>query len=352
MIRANFQLTRFDPDTASDTVWEQLITLREIASREAHPDDPVSPRDLIRKRLEQSQTHPAFDLSINLLQRTGDDAFVAMLMLGFAKPESPDYQNQKHMAIFEIYVVEEHRGQGIGTMLLKEAVATCQQMGVTLLQAGSDTESGNAFAQRFQFEVSGQGKENRLYMKEVDWAMVEDWAQAGPQRAPGVQVVTFQGLYEEDLESYCRLYTEVFNQQPFDQMEGLEMTFTPERMRKLLERMQEQGSVWTTKISREPGGAVSGLTEIRYNPKQPHKVDQLLTGVQEAYRGRGLGKWLKAAMLLYVRETYPDTAFVSTGNADTNAPMLSINQRLGFKAYKQETAYKQDVAALAERLDL
>lgn len=352
MMLTDYQLTRFDPDTASESVWEQLLSFREMAAREANPDDPLPPRDLMRTRLEQLQSHPVFDVSLDLLQPTDDAAYIAFLMLGFPKPESPDYENQKHMAFFEIYVAEEHRRQGIGTMLLKKAVTACQEKGIRLLQAGSDTEPGNAFARHYQFDVSGGGAENRLAMKAVDWAMVEDWVQAGPQRAPGVEIITFQDLYEEDLEGYCRLYTEVFNQQPFDDMEGLETTFTPERMRQMLERMQERGSVWTTKISREPDGTVSGLTEIIYNPKEPHKVDQLLTGVQKAYRGRGLGKWLKADMLLHIRETYPDIAFISTGNADTNAPMLSINQRLGFKTYKAGTSYKQTVATLAERLGM
>lgn len=352
MIPENFQLTRFDPDTASDTVWERIIAFRKVAYQEQNPDDPMPPDDLIRKRLEQLGTHPMFDLSVNLLQQTGDDAYIAFLFIGVPKLDSPDYENQKHMAMSEIYVAEPHRRQGIGTMLLKKAVATCQENAITLLQGSSETDPGHAFATQFDFAVAGEGAENRLGMKDVDWAMVEEWVQAGPQRAPGVDVVTFQDLYEDDLEGYCKLYTEVFNQQPFDDMEGLEATFTPERMQQMLERMQGRGSVWTSKITREPDGAISGLTEIIFNPKEPHKVDQLLTGVQEAYRGRGLGKWLKADMLLYIRETYPEVAFISTGNADTNAPMLSINNRLGFKAHKQGTAYKQEVAKLAQRLGL
>ena len=65
-----------------------------------------------------------------------------------------------------------------------------------------------------------------------------------------------------------------------------------------------------------------------------------LTGVRQAYKGRGLGKMLKAEMLLYIRREYPDVKYISTGNADSNAPMLSINQRLGFKKYRPIKVYK------------
>ncbi len=51
------------------------------------------------------------------------------------------------------------------------------------------------------------------------------------------------------------------------------------------------------------------------------------------YRGRGLGKWSKAAMLLRVRKELPQVKTVITGNATTNATMVSINKRLGFKPH-------------------
>ncbi|OLS32797.1 MAG: hypothetical protein HeimAB125_05340 [Candidatus Heimdallarchaeota archaeon AB_125] len=40
-------------------------------------------------------------------------------------------------------------------------------------------------------------------------------------------------------------------------------------------------------------------------------------------------------MLLKVRELYPDVKTVRTENVTTNAPMLSINNRLGFKFYRE-----------------
>ncbi|MHA2365813.1 MAG: GNAT family N-acetyltransferase, partial [Candidatus Hodarchaeales archaeon] len=62
---------------------------------------------------------------------------------------------------------------------------------------------------------------------------------------------------------------------------------------------------------------------------------QDLTGVKQEYRGRGLGKWLKSALLLRIRNEFPKVNIVTTGNATSNAPMLSINERLGFKKYKE-----------------
>ena len=55
----------------------------------------------------------------------------------------------------------------------------------------------------------------------------------------------------------------------------------------------------------ESDGKISGITEIGFNPKTPYRLGQGTTGVQEQYRGRGLGKWLKADMLMLIRGKYP-----------------------------------------------
>ena len=98
---------------------------------------------------------------------------------------------------------------------------------------------------------------------------------------------------------------------------------------------EDLGRSWITFITMEPSGEISGLTEMRHNPNRKTMISQLLTGVQENHRGRGLGKWLKASMLLKIRETFPEVKTITTGNATSNAPMLSINNRLGFKLYKE-----------------
>jgi len=46
---------------------------------------------------------------------------------------------------------------------------------------------------------------------------------------------------------------------------------------------------------------------------------------------RGLGKLLKTEMLYLVREKMPKVIVIHTGNSKVNAPMLSINARMGFR---------------------
>jgi ribosomal protein S18 acetylase RimI-like enzyme len=74
------------------------------------------------------------------------------------------------------------------------------------------------------------------------------------------------------------------------------------------------------------------LTDIMYNPQEPHRVHQYFTGVLSKYRRRGLAKRLKAEMLLYIRERFPEAEYVTTTTAKENDAMRAINKQLGFES--------------------
>ena len=93
-------------------------------------------------------------------------------------------------------------------------------------------------------------------------------------------------------------------------------------------------------------------TELGFIDSMPWKAFQNLTGVKEEHRGRGLGKWLKANMILMMRDKYPDIKYISTGNATENAPMLSTNNRMGFKIHKKRITYKYQLDDFRKRFDM
>jgi GNAT superfamily N-acetyltransferase len=103
-------------------------------------------------------------------------------------------------------------------------------------------------------------------------------------------------------------------------------------------------------IAREPDGVIAGVTDMTWAPFRPTVVEQEFTGVLPSARGRGIGKWIKATMLAHLRELYPDLRWVITGNAASNAPMLAINKRLGFKEYRAGAEYQISRDKLAARV--
>ena len=98
----------------------------------------------------------------------------------------------------------------------------------------------------------------------------------------------------------------------------------------------------------EATGDVTALTEVVVGPSP--RASQEDTAVVPAHRGRGLGLWVKADMLLRLRAERPTVTEILTGNATDNAYMLAINERLGFRPYRDVTGWQAGVPELAGRL--
>jgi hypothetical protein len=59
---------------------------------------------------------------------------------------------------------------------------------------------------------------------------------------------------------------------------------------------------------------------------------------------------LKAAMAIHLHELYPRAEYFVTENAGSNAPMLGINTKMGFKTYRVGSEYQITRDQLAARL--
>ena len=198
-------------------------------------------------------------------------------------------------------------------------------------------DDGRQFLTRIGANLALSGKENRLQMNGVDWDMIKHWVAEAESLNPNTKIVRFTKTPDDLIEQYCKIYTESMNQQPFGEIEINDMILTPVLMRKREEEFKELGFTAYTMITVEPDGEISGLTEMIRMPEKKIMLNQGLTGVKDKHRGRKLGKWLKGLNLLEMKEKYPEVTVVTTGNADSNAPMLSINHRLGFQPYREMT---------------
>lgn len=199
-------------------------------------------------------------------------------------------------------------------------------------------------------EVKAERAENRLYLEDVDWELMERWNREAPSKAPIVRLERFNDVPEADIVEFCGLCSETTNQAPSGDLPS-ELIITPQKRREYEEYFKKQGYEWTTLITRENDGTISGLTEIFYRSAEPFRIEQELTGVQMAYRGRGLGKWLKSTMMLYIREEYPEALYITTGNNSSNEPMLSINDRMGFRIHSRQKFYEFDLKNLVCRFE-
>jgi GNAT superfamily N-acetyltransferase len=107
---------------------------------------------------------------------------------------------------------------------------------------------------------------------------------------------------------------------------------TAERVRAAEQSWTRRGvDLWVVVAVHEASGEVAGLTELavdRYCPGLAHQED---TAVVPAHRGHGIGLWIKADMLHRLRAAASPVREIRTTTDFTNAYMLAVNDRLGFR---------------------
>jgi mycothiol synthase len=336
------QFVEFKPSELTEEDWKKYFDSRDRVYSQLAPDDP-SPSHK-RRRSYMLSPHPDYELS---WWRADSDSgeVVGMGRVWWARESAPNYEGEKETAYADLILEEEFTTKETQTVFLGYLARKAEQIGKQKLVVETRAEHQYSFFASLGCGIVSSRVINRLALSEVDLQMVARWREAGRKRASGVMIERFSSVPNQDLEEYCKLYTEMWNQAPLENA-APEMIVTPESRRKMEKYFQSQGEVWSTMISKEPDGVISGMTEIWYQPEAWHLIEQGLTGVRDQYRGRGLGKWLKAEMLTYAMMEYPRARVIEAGNADANAPMISINQRVGFKVHRKMWILSFDVADL------
>lgn len=336
-----FSIITFDPLKADDALWEKFFDHTEAIYREYEPDEPMLPRARKKAMTLAALPNPYVENSFYLaLASDGTPAGYACAAL--VRPGAPSYEENKHVGwIQEVSVLPPYRRRGLGTALLKRAARDLAAAGPDIKEFTlvAFREPGRLFAESKGATLALSQAENRLCFKDLDWAMAERWAAEGAARNKDTRLLTVFAIPEEDIADFARAYTETINQAPHGETSGREEV-TPGTIRRNEQRTAAQGAVHLTIYTREADGRVSGLTEVAWVKELGFKARQMLTGVRQEYRGRGLGKWLKAAMLLHLRRDYPGVKYVVTANADSNAPMMAINLKLGFKRHMPVLVFK------------
>ena len=343
-----YSIEEFDPLVATDQELFKIFDLLDVLFRETEKDEPLPTQEFRLKAFR----HKSTEVENHWWLIKNKDEVIGYGVIYFRVKTSPSYEQNKHVASFQIKLRPEYRREGIGSTVLKKMMKLVKEKDVvTVLQANVELESGYNFCEKLNGIIALEGAENRCYLKEVDWDLMKEWNQQGHLRKQkdGRYLQWFEKCPEDIIEEYTALYTNLLNQQPLGELE-LRANITPEKRRESESNVEEYNRTWHTVISRESNGTISALTDITYSEERGYRIEQQLTGVKEEYRGKGLGKWLKSEMVLFIKEKYPDVKFISTGNADSNAAMLSINTRMGFKEHSHHRNYKFTVPELEKRM--
>jgi GNAT superfamily N-acetyltransferase len=339
--------TRIDPVTADAETWRRFHELRRMQEKERRPDDPVQPDDEVEARMKKENP---FDYQ-HWYEISRDGAALSSFYAESVTPVNAEYETNKHLFWTEAYVRPEERRKGIATKWLPLVIELMKERECTLVGFWAESDEGHAFLKSIGAGPKLTDIESRLKLSAVDWPMLERWTKEGAEQSPQTKLEIIDGpLPDAMLPDFAPQLSLILNTMPMEDLDIGKIVMTPERIKYWQERQAMVGEVTHTVIAREPDGSMSGMTDVTWAPYRRTLIHQQFTGVMPEARGRGIGKWLKAAMLLHLRDLYRDAEWVVTDNAHSNDPMLKINRTLGFAPYRTGIEYQMSLSDLEARI--
>ncbi|MFN8484600.1 MAG: GNAT family N-acetyltransferase [Anaerolineae bacterium] len=340
------QILPFDPTTATDADWVALNAFENGMAAEMWPDDPpiAVERTITGRTLHSAWIHHSVWLAWSDDRRE---------VCGLGGVSVWDVQHNRHIARVELNVLPAYRRQGIGSRLLGLIADAAAAAGRTMLlgYTESNLPDGNAFAEALGAKAGIPNSTNQLDMRDLDPALMQRWTERAQARAADFRLGFWERAYpDEAMEGMLRMLG-AMNDAPRDE-DYEEETWAAEDIREWERILQAEGTIrWTAYAQEAATGAYAGYSEIFWRADRPTIAHQGDTAVLPAYRNRGLGRWLKAAMIERIRAERPEVRFIRTGNADSNQPMLNINYEMGFRPYRSWTTYMLDVSQALAKIE-
>lgn len=337
---ADWTLVPFAPKDAERDLWTRYHAYRRQRHAEQPHPDPLAADDEVEVWMRTPRRHQDARRWLAL------DPHGAIVGSGAGftlDPDSPEHETNGHLGFFDASVLRAWRRKGVGSALLRAGLGYLEERDVRVITTASSEPEGSAFLEARAFERKSVERESRLAFADVDWPMLEAWVAELAARAPEMRLERYEDrLPVELLEEYCPALSEMMNLMPFDDMDHGEIVITPEDYVTEYERYDATSTAHHVLLARGEGGRILAITDVVRRPSTPEAVYQRFTGVHPDARGKGLGKAIKADMLLFLKARYPEAEWIGTGNATTNAAMLAINDKLGFREHKRYDMYQAE----------
>jgi GNAT superfamily N-acetyltransferase len=189
------------------------------------------------------------------------------------------------------------------------------------------------------FEVAQQAAQRRLLPQRLDYADLAHVARDATDQASDYELVRLHGpAPDEWIPQLGRLF-EALNDAPLDGIDLEPDLFPDERVRRYEQALATRGQdVYRLMARHRPTGELAGHTIVCVDRCRPGFANQEDTAVLPAHRGHRLGLLLKSSMLLWLRDDEPHLRVIDTWNAESNAHMIAVNDRLGSRVSGRATA--------------
>ncbi len=261
-------------------------------------------------------------------------------VLGVGMMEMP-LRDNRHSVELTVAVHPAHRRRGVGTAVVARLGEVAAAAGRSSLNSIVDVPVARAadhasryFAPRVGFEAMLPGNLRHLEVP-VDPARLEELRQvvAVARDAASYRTLAFVTPWPPGTdEDHCELNRRMSTDEPAGDGDKEEEVWVAERLRES-EDLLAAREAWKLCAVAEhvPSGRLVAFTELLLAHDSPDQAWQLATVVHPLHRGHRLGLAVKLANLDFLAEQAPAVRLIVTGNAQTNAPMIAVNDMLGFE---------------------
>ena len=306
----------------------------EILS-EARPDEPKRPYD---KFIKQVLVH-SNSMLVKRWVIWEEEKIIAYAIIY----KTLDGENQ-HFPEVDIFVLPPWRRQGIGRLMLAKLNAECIKEKCTKLEFSSfsTTPCGSMFLEAIGAEKCTTEYVNQMLMQELDMRLMDAWIAKAAERALDYEIDLWEDEYPiNELEGFTKLYNDFWNSIPTGSLDYEYEELTPKRLRNEMDSKVKRGwKNWIMVAKHKTTGDYAGFTSLIFTGFNPEMLNQGNTGVSVEYRNKGLGRWLKAALIKHVLTEMPGIKKIRSENDVTNKPMLNINNQMGFKPIYSESYWQ------------
>ncbi|MEO6512584.1 MAG: GNAT family N-acetyltransferase [Nocardioides sp.] len=256
-----------------------------------------------------------------------------------------------HLAHLWAWVPPRFGRRGYGAALVAHAEQHVRELGrstaVTQTWIGDGTGGYRPFAERLGYSLAQTQVERRQHLP-VDETTLSGLEADAAAHSAGYPLRTVVGPIPDELvPGFLDLYNLMNVEMPTGDIELEEGRRTPEVQAQQEDELRDQGRTRLTVLAYSPAGeavAYSNVVSGASDSDDPG-IDQWATIVRPDHRGHRVGLAVKCALTRAIQEHFPDAEYVRTQNAETNAPMVAINEALGFRVHSIEGEFQKRLDA-------
>lgn len=239
-----------------------------------------------------------------------------------------------------IYVGKAHQNQGVGHFLYEKMIRFLADLNASEVwaHAREDMPGSLSFFIRRGFRETARSWESSLELNTVKVSQFSGYLVKAA--SSGVEISNLARELKEDPDCYLKLYR--LNQEVRADDPSPE-PYTPLSYEQwLASDMKDPGLIPEAYVIAKHGSEYVGVSTVRRREKDPRALEQLLTGVKREYRGKGVAFAMKLRVIEFARKNGYER--IKTEFASTNASMMGINMKLGFKRETGWVGYSKALA--------